>query len=162
MCPCQTVLQVSHLHMKFFQHLSTRLEEECSKKQHDDSSHLRQTSWLERKLQKTNQQSAVSVKTCQNILREQAEQAYHEMPKRILHTVPSIGQVSQNSWTLWIFARIRPRRVKHEARTINPEILHAQTFKLHASDKAKAQSKSAAVAASCWKLRTPKRTTCSR
>ena len=159
MCPCQTVLQVSHLHMKFFQHLSTRLEEECSKKQHDDSSHLRQTSWLERKLQKTNQQSAVSVKTyCVSKLSKHTT----EMPKRILHTVPSIGQVSQNSRTLWIFARIRPRRVKHEARTINPEILHAQTFKLHASGKAKAQSKSAAVAASCWKLRTPKRTTCSR
>ena len=158
MCPCQTVLQVSHLHMNFFQHLSTRLEEECSKKQHDDSSHLRQTSWLERKLQKTNQQSAVSVKTyCVSKLSKHTT----EMPKRILHTVPSIGQVSQNSRTLWIFARIRPRRVKHEARTINPEILHAQKFKLHASDKAKAQSKSAAVAASCWKLRTPKRTTCS-
>lgn len=58
-------------------------------------------------------------------------------------------------------------RVKHEGRTINPEIaptaelLHAQSLELHASGKAKAQSKSAAVAASCWKLRTPKRTTCS-
>jgi len=44
-----------------------------------------------------------------------------------------------------------------EGRTINPEIaptaelLHAQILELHASGKAKAQSKSAAVAVSCWK-----------
>ena len=50
-------------------------------------------------------------------------------------------------------------RVKHEGRTINPEIaptaelLHAQILELHASGKfkAKAQTKSAAVAVSCWK-----------
>jgi hypothetical protein len=47
--------------------------------------------------------------------------------------------------------------VKHEGRTINPEIaptaelLHVQILELHASGKAKAQSKSAAVAVSCWK-----------
>ena len=42
------------------------------------------------------------------------------------------------------------------------ELLHAQMFRLHASGGAKVQSKSAAArAASCWKLRTPKRTTCS-
>ena len=48
-------------------------------------------------------------------------------------------------------------RVKHEGHTINPEIaptaglLHAKILELHASGKAKAQSKSAAVAVSCWK-----------
>ena len=88
--------------------------------------------------------------------------------------VPSILHLSENS-NLFVRAqmfafsyRYDQGRVKHQGRTINPEIaptaelLHAQTFKLHASGKAKAQSKSVVVAASCWKLRTPKRTTCYR
>jgi hypothetical protein len=77
--------------------------------------------------------------------------------------VPSILHLSQNS-NLFVRAqmfafsyRFDQGRVKHEGRTINPEIaptaelLHAQILELHASGKAKAQSKSAAVAVSCWK-----------